>query len=187
MKRLKLLISIVSLAICISALTFGVLAAIQNTNAVIGKIAFNAADCYVEVSVNVEDALDANKNTYVSEFSDATRITDDTTWKFTKAMYFDDVNVPTEPAVPDVSLIKPIKINFVIKNVNEQSAVVVTASNSDTNLTEKCNLSWTNNNSEIAPSQTLVLTLTISPKSNSTFTLTNVTFANIEFRTKTAE
>ena len=161
MKRIKLLISVVSLAVCISALTFGVLAAIQNTNSVIGKIAFNAEDCYVEVSVNVEDALDSNKNTYVSEFTNATRVTDGMTWKFTKAMYFNDVDVPTEPAIPNVSSIVPIKINFVIANKNDKSAVIVTATNTDTNLTNKCNLSWTNNNSEIGPEQNLTLTLTI--------------------------
>ncbi len=116
-KRIKLVLSICILALCLSTLTFGVLAAVQKNNQIEGEIGFNADNCDVSISASVEGAVKEDGSANNANLA-TTKVTDNLVWKIPDVLCFDEKNYPT---IPD------IVITFVVTNNSTNVAVKVTA------------------------------------------------------------
>lgn len=98
-RKFNLLINIVTLCLCISAIAFGVYSAKQASLNVSGTIGFTAHNCDVKYTASVANASDADGNV-ISEtatppnVTTQTAIADGTTWTL-GSLYFDDLTNDT--------------------------------------------------------------------------------------------
>ena len=117
-KRVKLVLSICILALCLSTLTFGVLAAVQKNNQIKGEIGFSADNCDVSISASVSGAVTENGLINNAKL-DSTQVTnDDYAWQIRDVLCFDESDYPY---IPDII------ITFFVTNNSSTVAVKVTA------------------------------------------------------------
>ncbi len=117
-KRIRLVLSICILALCLSTLTFGVLAAVQKNNQIKGEIGFSADNCNVSISASISGAVKEDGSANNANLA-TTTVTDNLAWQINDVLCFDEKNYPT---IPD------IVITFVVTNNSSTVAVKVTAS-----------------------------------------------------------
>ena len=108
-KKIRLILSICILALCVGTLTFGVLAAVTKNNQVIGDVNFSAEDCDVAIYASTEGALNVDGQTNSSTWSKE-HLKDSDTWTL-PVLCFDESNYPT---VPDIKLIFEITNNSTV-------------------------------------------------------------------------
>lgn len=116
-KRIRLVLSVCILALCLSTLTFGVLAAVQKSNQIKGEIGFNADNCDVSISAMVTGAVKTDGSANNASFP-TTTVTAELAWQIDDVLCFDESNYPT---IPD------IVITFTVTNNSSTVAVKVTA------------------------------------------------------------
>ena len=117
-KRIRLVLSVCILALCLSTLTFGVLAAVQKSNQIKGEIGFNADNCDVSISAEVTAGAVKTDGSANNASFPTTTVTDELAWQIDDVLCFDESNYPT---IPD------IVIEFTVTNNSSTVAVKVTA------------------------------------------------------------
>ncbi len=117
-KRIRLVLSVCILALCLSTLTFGVLAAVQKSNQIKGEIGFNADNCDVSISGVVTGAVKTDGSANNASFPTSIVTNDTRAWQINDVLCFDESNYPE---IPD------IVITFTVTNNSSTVAVKVTA------------------------------------------------------------
>ncbi len=116
-KRIRLVLSICILALCLSTLTFGVLAAVQKNNQIKGEIGFNVDNVDVTISCFVRGAVKEDGSANNANFA-TQKVIESLSWEIEDVLCFDESDYPY---IPDII------ITFVVTNDSPTVAVNVKA------------------------------------------------------------